>query len=89
MSDDDVPGDEGVDLLRWPPFRRTAADEDYASVVEARSCMDMAVGIVMGKHDCTRSAALVRLQRIAAQFDITTLELAKALVAGSGTSTTT
>ena len=87
MDDDDVPGDEDLDLLGWPPFRRTAADDDYASVIEARSCMDTAVGIVMGKHDCTRSDALVRLQRIASQFHITTLELARALVSGTGTST--
>ena len=88
MDGDDELGDDGQDLLRSRPFRTTAPDDDYASAVEARSCVDTAVGIIMGKYDCTRDAALVRLQRTASQFHVTTLELARALVSSSGTSPT-
>lgn len=84
MDGNNLTSSGSPDLLRSSPFRRAAADEDYIAALEARSYIDTAIGIVMGKHDCTRDAALAGLERMAAQFNITTFELAKALTSSSG-----
>ena len=73
----------GADLLRSPQFRRTASDEEVETALEGRRLVDTAVGIVMGKHDCTRATALSNLQRTARTFDVTVMELARGLVSAS------
>lgn len=85
MDSSDVTGMEDSDFLVSLPCRRTVTDEDYAAAIEACQCVDTAVGVFMGKHDCTRQTALASLQRTATTFDITLLELAEAFTASSGT----
>jgi AmiR/NasT family two-component response regulator len=84
MDDSELTDNDVSDLLASPVFRRTATDEDYAAAVETRLHIDTAIGITMGKHDCTRHAAVANLQRLASQFNITLLELAKGLSSSSG-----
>lgn len=84
MDSSEVTGRETSDLLTSLSFRRTVSDEDYVAAVKARQDVDTAVGIFMGKHDCTQGDALAGLQRTASTFDITLLELAQALIASSG-----
>ena len=85
MNDTDAGLGPDADFLRSPNFRRTASDDDFDLALEARTVVDLAVGITMGRHDCDRNSALTTLLRTSRSFDITVLELARALVSSTGT----
>jgi hypothetical protein len=84
MNDIDAGLGPDADFLRSPSFRRTASDEDFEVALRARAVVDLAVGITMGKHDCDRDTALTTLLRTSRSFNITVVELARALVATTG-----
>ncbi|WP_160317604.1 ANTAR domain-containing protein [Arthrobacter sp. RIT-PI-e] len=73
-----------TDLVGASDFRHTASDKAFDVALEARSLLDTAVGIVMGKHDLDRASGLANLQRTAQTFNVTVLELARGLVSTSG-----
>lgn len=84
MSETDARSDPEAVVLSAPDFRRTASDEEFDAALEARSAVDLAVGITMGKHDCDRDLALATLLRTSRSFDVSLLELSRAIISSIG-----
>jgi AmiR/NasT family two-component response regulator len=83
FEEHDLLPEESADLLKSSRFRRTASNDDFDAAVQARMIINTAVGIIMGKHDCSQEAALGTLRRAASTFTITELDFARALVTGN------
>jgi AmiR/NasT family two-component response regulator len=84
MKDVDAGIQEVTDNVFSSAFRHTATDDEFDQALESRAFIHKAVGIVMGRNDCSPDTALSNLHRIAKDFNITVLDLARGLVEASG-----
>ena len=87
MTEVDAATHHETDSLDSPDFRQNASADEFRHALESRMLVERAVGIVMGRNDCTSDVASSTLQRTAETFDVTVLELARGLIATSNEGT--